>query len=481
MGFAQALSNAMSGLAATTRGTEIVATNIANVGTAGYSKRALATSANLTGGVGLHNVTRTVNSALTAELRAATSQMSDAKTRAQFLDSMQDLVGLPGEVGALTTVLADFKTKLLSAASRPDDEIRLTQVADAAVALATKLNSVSDAVQSARTEADTAIANDIATLNAQLETVATLNRKITVLEAQGADASSLKDERQLAVDRISVLVPVKSVERQNGQLALFTAAGAVLLDGTEPVSLSFSPKGLVTAEMQVSSGALGLLSQNGVPLSESQISLFAGGTLAARFAIRDELGPQFQMELDGLAYDLHQRLADPSTDATIAPDMPGLFTDQGNRATLANMTGLASRLSVNGAVLPAEGGDLWKMRSGMGAGDPSAAGNTVYLNAVIDALDAKSTVGNSSLFEGTASLETRFTGVESLVALRRVDAETNVTLTSSRTDALHTQVLALGVDSDAEMQMLLQYEQAYAANARVIQAIDEMISQILRW
>jgi flagellar hook-associated protein 1 FlgK len=40
--------------------------------------------------------------------------------------------------------------------------------------------------------------------------------------------------------------------------------------------------------------------------------------------------------------------------------------------------------------------------------------------------------------------------------------------------------MADGVDSDAEMQRLLQYEQAYAANARVIRAIDEMINYLLR-
>lgn len=40
--------------------------------------------------------------------------------------------------------------------------------------------------------------------------------------------------------------------------------------------------------------------------------------------------------------------------------------------------------------------------------------------------------------------------------------------------------MADGVDTDTEMQRLLQYEQAYAANARVIQAIDEMMNTILR-
>jgi len=36
-----------------------------------------------------------------------------------------------------------------------------------------------------------------------------------------------------------------------------------------------------------------------------------------------------------------------------------------------------------------------------------------------------------------------------------------------------------GVDSDYEMQMLLRVEQAYAANARVIQAVETMMQRLM--
>ena len=37
-----------------------------------------------------------------------------------------------------------------------------------------------------------------------------------------------------------------------------------------------------------------------------------------------------------------------------------------------------------------------------------------------------------------------------------------------------------GVDSDFELQRLMLIEQAYAANARMIQTVDEMMQQLLR-
>jgi len=45
---------------------------------------------------------------------------------------------------------------------------------------------------------------------------------------------------------------------------------------------------------------------------------------------------------------------------------------------------------------------------------------------------------------------------------------------------LKTQELQNGVDTDYEMQQLLLVEQSFAANARVIQTIDELIQTLLR-
>jgi flagellar hook-associated protein 1 FlgK len=480
MSFSQALSSAMSGLKIATRGTGIVAGNIANAGTVGYNTRQLMTAATIVGGVGITGIFRATDAALLAQSRSAASQLSDTQTRLAFLKTMQTEIGQPGEAGALTTALTEFQSALVSAASRPEDEIRLSQVLNAAESLAGKLNNLSTAVENARSAADGAIAADVASLNSQLESVADLNRRITILQAQGGDASTLMDERQRTVDRISEIVPVTEVERQNGNLALFTASGAVLLDGTQPTVFSFTPTSQVTAEMTIGQ-PLGQLSRNGMTLTNGQASLLSGGSLSANFSIRDELGPQIQAELDALAFDLQARLADPSVEPGLSGSLGGLFTDGGIEvADISSVAGLAGRLGVNTAVAADGGGALWKIRSGIGATAPSEAGDATYLLAAIAALDAiRNTAGTSALGDA-ARLEDRFSTIEARVSQRRVEAELQATQHSSRSEAIQGQLLALGVDSDAEMQALLQYEQAYAANARVIQAIDDMLSQILR-
>lgn len=482
MSIARALGNAMSGLTATARGTETVAANLANAATPGYARRELAVSAQTAGsnagGVRVDGVTRAVNASVLSESRLAEAARTEASTRLAFATRIEDQIGIAGKSGSLGAALTDFQTALTSAASRPDDEIRLTQVVDKAQALASRLNTASDQVQAARSAADQAIAAAVATLNKSLAEVAHLNRRIAVLEADGSDPSSLIDQRQGIISGIAKIVPVQEVTRAAGAVALFTAGGAVLLDGTTPTAFSFDAAGQMTAGQTVGSG-LALLMQNGIELTQSQMRLYAGGSLAAHFAIRDELAPAVQTSLDDLAYDLHERLADPAVDATLTATSAGLFTDGGARASLPGKTGLAGRLSVNDAVIEDAGGSAWRMRSGVQATAEGAVGDSTLLIAMSDALDQTTTALAGTGFSGRASLADRLGTVESQISTARVNAQSDAAIRNGQADTIWSRLAADGVDSDAEMQRLLQYEQAYAANARVIQAIQTMMDQIL--
>lgn len=484
MSIAQALSNAVSGLTATARGTETVAANLANVMTPGYGRREVALSAQTLGGNGggvrIDGINRIVNASLVAESRLAGSASSDASTRLDFLARMGEVIGLPGESGALSTAMTEFRNALQSAATRPDDELRLSAAVDAAQRLASRLNAASSAVQDARGAADRAIQSDVETLNASLERVAYLNRRISIIESEGSDPSSLVDERQALIDRISQIVPVQEVARDHGKVALFTAEGAVLLDGSQPTRLDFSAVGQMTPDLSVGTPPVMRLVQNGTELSPGQMRLFAGGSLSANFAIRDELATQLQLELDTLAFDLHERMADPGVDPTITATDAGLFTDLSARASAASLTGLAGRIAVNDLVKPEAGGDLWRIRSGLGAVAAGPVADSSLLLGMSDALgEARSAIVGGG-FEGNGSLASWFAEVESRVTARRTGAEADSAVRNSRSETISSRLMADGVDSDAEMQRLLQYEQAYAANARVIQAIEDMMDQILR-
>ena len=481
MSLTSALSNAVSGLTMNARGTETVANNVANGMTEGYGRREMGISSQgFTGGVRVDGIARVVNAALVGETRNAIGAQTESEARAAFLGRMETLVGLTGEPGSLGTALGDFQAALVSAAAKPDDELRLAKVVASAGTLTHRLNDIGDGIQAARTDADHQIASDVASLNADLGLVSDLNTRIAKLGASGVDVSALRDQRQNVIDRIARIVPVQEAERQGGKVALFTLGGAVLLDGGEPARLEFSPAGQMTAGMSVGTPPVGRLVVNGKEVSDERMALFAGGSLEAGFAVRDELAPEMQREIDALALDLHDRLSDPAVDPTRAAGQPGLFTDGGAAATLATMAGLSSRLTLNDAVVTSAGGDPWRIRAGLGAATPGASGDASLLNRISNVLGANRPMSDAATFDGAARFDSFLARAEARIATRRVTADEDMAAHSARASTLSTRLMADGVDTDAELSRLLEYEQAYAANAKVIQTIDDMLNAILR-
>ncbi len=480
MSIARALSNAVSGLAAVSRGTETVAANLANLATPGYARRDVALSplgfgAN-SGGVRVNGIMRIVDAGILGETRLTEAARSNAAIHSGFAAEMEAVVGVPGNADSLASKLTDLQSALVSASTRPEDEVRLQIAVSAAEKLADKLNEISNTIQAARTAADNAIAADVEVLNGSLDRVADLNRRIATISAKGADPSSLMDQRQQVIDQIARIVPVQEVVRDNGHVALFTTEGAVLLDGSQPNHLTFQPSGSLTPEMSVGTPPVGILQQDGRELTVGGMGLFVGGSLAASFAVRDELAPQMQVEIDTIALELHDRFALSTTDPTLDPGEPGLFTDAGGSASLATLTGLSGRITINETVQD----ELWRLRAGIGADNPGPIADSAQLLRLSNSLTAVLAPPNSGAFNGNTTLAARFSQLEAITVSRRVASEADTAIQNSRHERITSTFLSQGVDSDFEMQRLLQYEQAYAANARVIQAIDEMMQSILR-
>ncbi len=472
MSLSQSLTAAMSGLTAASRGAHTVATNLANLRTEGFGRRDLVLSSLPGGGVLVAGVLRAGTPLVTADRRIAQAETARAETRLEFHKALEGWLGTPGTAGALTTRISGLEKALSAAAAAPGTEATLTGVLDAAKGLAGTLNTLSDQVQTARGTADRSIATDVATLNDSLAQVAELNRSIVKMSATGRDASALVDQRQVLVDRIAGIVPLREVQRENGQIALYSAGGATLLDGP-PATFGFAPAGTVTAQ----SGALSGLTLNGKPVSTAADGAMGGGRLAANFAIRDEIAPAAQQRLDAIARDLMARM--DAADATRAPGAPGLFTDAGAGLDPTREVGLAGRIAVNAAADPARGGELWRLRAGMGATDPGDAGDGSLLTALATALAEPRSAASGGFLPGQRSLSGLAVEMVSATATARLSDESAATIAGSRSAALVSLEAAAGVDSDREMQLLLLIERAYEANAKVIQAVDGMLASLL--
>jgi len=478
-----ALSSALQGLRAAGAGSEVIATNLSNALTPEYAVRSLELSSDATsssGGVKIDGITRQVNQSLLNDKRLADAGQANSSAVADIYSKIEKLIGIPDDPLSLSARLSTLEKNLITAASRPDAPERLAATVLSAKLLASSFNDASDSLQSVRTNADRTIATQVTQLNNALKYVQNLNTQITKTQSQNNNSSALLDQRQRIIDEISVIVPVRVIPRDNGQVALYSLAGATLLDG-RAAEIGFEQSHIVTPYLRNDTGTLSGLIIDGVDVrTGSNNGALPGGVLAAQFAIRDEIAVEAQSELDALARNLVERFQDPSVDASLSNGAPGLFTDDDQALSPIDEVGIAQRLKVNASVDPDQGGEVWRLRDGIAATAPGDVSDATLLNALTSALSTGRTVSSGKFTSGVFSAIDLTATIASDFGVRRMDAEQRLSFSAAQANELTERLLGDGVDSDQELQKLLTIEQTFAANARMIQALDEMMQTLLR-
>jgi flagellar hook-associated protein 1 len=481
MSISAAFNSAISGLTAASRAAEIVSENIANAQTPGYSRRSLIVSPNIDApGVRVIGVQRNSDPGLVANRRQSEAVFGAANAVAEFQSRYAALVGTATDPGSVAMRIAGLETSLIEAASRPESPQRLDTAVARAGELAQTIADASEGLRSMRTQADNAIGSQVDRLNLMLRDVQDLNTRITATAASGGQLAGLMDQRQMIVDEINQIVPINVVARDYGKIALFTDGGAILLDGPA-ATLSFASVPDTVPEMTIDNGGLSGLEINGVPVRTDSVNgALRGGTLSAQFEIRDELAVAVQADLDAVARDLIERFETPALDPTVTPGDPGLFTDAGSVFDVSVEIGLAGRLSLNAVVDPDQGGESWRLRAGLGAGVPGEPGEARQLQAFSQILTERRTPG-STVF-GTGQLTTAGLGssLMSRAAQNANQSDRMLSFAAASMTELTRIELAQGVDTDSELQTLMLVEQAYAANARMIEIAEKMMQTLLR-
>lgn len=484
MSISSTLNSAYSGLSVMSRSAETVSNNVANAMTEGYSRQQVEYSSTVlggrSGGVIVEGISRSEDILATRLRRNAAADSSDIYTKSEALVRLENALGSPGDQGALAVQYATFEAAISKAINAPDSVALQQGILQSAKNLAETFNKISTEVIRVRIDADASIAKEVETVNTSLKQIELLNAKIRMLSLSGRNISSLEDQRQLAIDRVNSIIPIRQTISEDDGVAIFSQGGVVLLNGSAR-ELEFSQSHLISPNMSLVSGALSGLSVNGSPVDVGAAGrAIEGGSLSAHFLIRDIVAPDFQIQLDALSVDLIERLQDPVADQTLTIGDAGLFTDSGAYYSSANETGVSGRITVNGLVDPAMGGDIWRLRDGLGASMPGASGESSHLirmaDAMINARPASPSMGVSINSSGAGFAEE----ITSKWASESQRSEEASVYKQSVHSLLRIEELdATSVDTDKEMQTLLVVEQAYAANARVISVLDSLMKRLL--
>lgn len=481
MSITSALSNALSGLGAVSRGAEVASSNLANILTEGYAPRSLELGAkSAISGVTVLGVQRHVDEGLLGDRRLATAETAFAKTQAEFTKTLENEIGASGDQTSLTGRVAAFEASLVEAASRPDQSTRLDAAVEAAAQTANKFNSISDRIHTLRGAADREISQAVTSINTGLQKLQSMNEKIVAAQARGQATAGLMDQRQVLVDHLSDYLPLRQVPRDNGALALFTTGGVTLLD-RGAAQFEFSSANVVAPHMTLENGLLSGLSVNGVQIDPTgPRSPIRDGKLSGLFSVRDDLSTTAQSRVDALARNLVERFQSSALDQTRPPGSAGLFTDDGAVFDPLNEVGISGRLSLNAAVDPTQGGQTERLRDGLNATGTDPAGDAALLQQLQRAVSDATNLTSSDLPTAGRSFSGHLANLSSVVGQERLTSDQSLSFARANEAELTGQEKEMGVDSDAEMQNLLVIEQLYAANAKMIQTLDDMMQTLLR-
>jgi flagellar hook-associated protein 1 FlgK len=339
MGLSQALVAAVSGLRTTQAGLSLVAANVANADTPGYTRKTLTQVAVAGSGAGISvrvtDVQRQLDTYVQKQLRTETSGASYADLRSQYYDQIQNIFGAPGADSSLETTFNNFTGSLQALATSPDDVSSQSAVISSAQLLSQQLNDMTDSIQSLRSNAELSLSDSVTSANQDLSQIASLNQKIASSNQADASYASLLDQRDSAIDDLSQLIDINVVKGDNNQVQVLTNSGVQLV-GLQAATLSFNPQGTVTPGSQWSAdptkstlGTITLTSAGGGTIDLVQTKAIRSGKIAALLQLRDTDLVQAQSQLDSIASAMSQALSDKTTSGTAVSAGPqaGFDTD----------------------------------------------------------------------------------------------------------------------------------------------------------
>jgi flagellar hook-associated protein 1 len=326
MSIAQALNSATSGLKVAQQAMALVASNVANAQTPGYIRKSLQTtsiSANdVSSTVRVAAVHRELDEYLQKQLRVESAGGAYADLRSTFYQRLQAIYGDPNSSSSLESVFTNFTNAIQTLVTSPDSAAARSVVLSNSQVLAQTLNSVTEDLQSLRSDAENGIADAVATANFAMQKISELNGQLGGRSIVTASDAALADQRDVYIDQLSELMDIRVIKSDQGELNVFTNSGVQLV-GTGAATLEFNAHGTVTAASQwdadptVSTlGTLSLVTPNGGSVDLITNHSLRSGKIAAYLEMRDNILVEAQSQLDGLAAVMAQALSDDTVAGT---------------------------------------------------------------------------------------------------------------------------------------------------------------------
>jgi flagellar hook-associated protein 1 FlgK len=459
-----ALSLITGALNADQQALNVVANNVANASTTGYTREEPTWQENqsvtidgVSYGQGVTETGAASQRDRVLEERLDQQQQlaSASDSRLTALDTVQALFtpdsgsstsSTAGDIGNDITSFFDSFSSL--EANATDNSLR-QGVLSAAGTLAGDISNAAASLNSQKSSLDQEAAGTTSQVNALTSAIAQLNKQITSTSPD-SDAGTLEDQRQEDISELSKLIGVNQITTENNGLSITTTSGALLVSGDKSYELT---TGTVNGETDFFLGGNDITSQLAT----------GGGSLGGDLTARDTDIPSVLNSLDQLAYSISTEVNAQNNAGT---DLDGDTGSTTNSLDIFSQPTAVSGSALSMSVVMTDPNKIAAAGAGSGTGDNSNA------IAMYDLSNQKNVNGQTAT-NYYSNFVTTLGSTVSAVEAENTAENASVTQLQTQSDSLS------GVNLNDEASSMTTLERSYQAASEVFAMLNTLMASAI--
>ena len=375
---------------------------------------------------------------------ASTSRLSALNTvQALFTPDSGSASATAGDIGSDIT---GFFSSFSSLETNPTDNSLREQVLSSASTLAGDVSNAASSLNSQRSALDQEAAASVSQVNALTSNLAQLNQQIESTSPNG-DAGTLEDQRQQDLSQLSQLIGINQIKTDNNGLEITTTSGQLLVSENSSVQMT---SGTVDGVTHFYLGTTDVTSQ----------LTAGGGSLGGTLTARDQDIPTVLASLDQLAYSVSTSVNKLNNSGS---DLDGDNTNAGNIfSEPAQVAGSAASMSV----VMTDPNHIAAAGSGDSTGDSSNAASMAKLGS-------QQTVNGQSPTNYYSNFVTTLGSKVSSVQTENTAQNASVTQLQTQNDSISS------VNLNDEASAMTTLERSYQAASQVFAMLNTIMASAL--
>ncbi len=450
------ISNALSGAIAAQAGLSATSQNISNQLTEGYSRQGVVLSAitpssmaglNAGSGVEVTSIRRVSDSFKTLQMWQSATLKGGYDARQPYLTQLEKVLGDEGS--SLSGGIDNFFKAVNAVSTDVTSQPLRQQVIDQAQALGQRFNYQNKVLGQQRSALQEQRRVSVAQVNTLSQDIADINHQIDLSRARGGNDAGLLDERDRKMDQLASLVDIQVIGDTTGPVNVTLKNGQPLVLGGNAGTMTLSKQADGSQRLAV----------NYASETFKVDSTLVGGQLGGLASYEDGVLLPTLGKIQSMAEDLTTRV-----NATLASgyDIDG---NPGQPLFVYDLSNPAGMLTVNGSLVFRQLGF---------SGDPAKPSDSSKLLELVKLKEAPvAALGMSSVADAYSQLI-------GTVGLQSSQNQSSLSTSKTvRNQAEGDWKSTSAVNRDEEAANLVQYQQMYLSNMKVVSVAGQLFESTL--